>query len=109
MNLQNGNMKKKFVIDIDNTICTQEINYKDAKPFKDKICVINKLFDNGNEIVFFTARGTETGINWRYITETQLKKWGVKYHKLIFGKPSADYYIDDKLIDWDELKEIGCL
>ena len=28
----------------------------------------------------------------------QLKKWDVKYHKLIFGKPSFDLYIDDKAL-----------
>ena len=29
-------------------------------------------------------------------TSNQLTKWGVKYHKLIFGKPSFDIYVDDK-------------
>ena len=32
------------------------------------------------------------------ITLKQLKKWDVKYHKLIFGKPSFDLYIDDKAL-----------
>ena len=26
----------------------------------------------------------------------QLKKWKVKFHKLIMGKPSYDLFIDDK-------------
>ena len=30
------------------------------------------------------------------LTTKQLKKWNVKYHNLIFGKPSFDIYIDDK-------------
>ena len=25
-----------------------------------------------------------------------LLDWGVKYHNLVFGKPNADIYIDDK-------------
>ena len=29
-------------------------------------------------------------------TKTQLKKWKISYHELIFGKPSFDVYIDDK-------------
>ena len=29
-------------------------------------------------------------------TKRQLKKWGVNYNKLIFGKPSYDVYVDDK-------------
>jgi len=32
------------------------------------------------------------------MTKKQLKKWGVRYHKLIFGKPSYDLLIDDKCI-----------
>jgi hypothetical protein len=86
----------KIVIDIDNTICSQEEDYNNAKPYLERINKVNQMYDMGNEIVFFTARGTETGIDWRAVTEKQFKKWGVKYHKLIFGKPSADIYIDDK-------------
>ena len=86
----------KIVIDIDNTICTQEEDYSKAKPFKSRIDKVNKMYDMGNEVVYFTARGSETGIDWRDVTEKQFEKWGVKYHKLIFGKPSADIYIDDK-------------
>ena len=29
-------------------------------------------------------------------TKKQLEKWGLKYHKIFFGKPSSDIYIDDK-------------
>ena len=89
----------KYVIDIDGTICSQEKDYSQAQPFLDRIQKINKLYDNGNYIVYFTARGTETGINWRKIIEKQFKEWNVKYHELIFGKPSADYYIDDRMED----------
>ena len=32
------------------------------------------------------------------MTRLQLKKWRVKYHKLIFGKPSYDLLVDDKCI-----------
>ena len=35
-------------------------------------------------------------------TKKQLSKWKVKYHKLIFGKPSYDYYIDDKSIFYNK-------
>ena len=28
-----------------------------------------------------------------------MQRWGLKYHELIFGKPNADYYIDDKMLD----------
>lgn len=86
----------KFVIDIDNTICSQEEDYSKAKPYLNRIEKVNEMYDMGNEIIFFTARGSETGIDWRDVTEKQFEKWGVKYHKLFFGKPAADIYIDDK-------------
>ena len=37
------------------------------------------------------------------MTLNQLNKWNLKYHKLIFGKPSFDLYVDDKTI----FKKIG--
>jgi len=89
----------KYVVDIDGTICSQEKDYSKAQPFLDRIEKINSLYDNGHYIVYFTARGTETGIGWREVTEKQFKEWNVKYHELIFGKPSADYYIDDRMED----------
>ena len=30
------------------------------------------------------------------LTKQQLKKWGLSYDKLIFGKPSYDLFVDDK-------------
>lgn len=95
--MQNGNGKRKYVIDIDGTICTQDaLNYKNAVPKYDVIAKINKLYDEGNQIILFTARGYETKFDWSEITTYQLDKWNVKYHDLIFGKPSADVYVDDK-------------
>lgn len=93
----------KYVVDIDGTICTQEKNYADAMPLLNRIEKINKLYDEGHTIVYFTARGTETGIDWREITERQFKMWGVKYHDLIFGKPAADYYLDDRMLNLDTI------
>ena len=94
--MPNGNGRLKYVFDIDGTICTQEPDYSSAKPKYSVINIINRLYDEGNHIVFFTARGYETGVDWEEITLNQLQIWGVKYHKLLFGKPSADIYIDDK-------------
>ena len=41
------------------------------------------------------------------LTLNQLKKWGVKYHKIYFGKPSFDLFIDDKSLfykkNWSNL------
>jgi dTDP-glucose 4,6-dehydratase len=58
-----------LIFDIDGTLCTQEKNYADAKPIYSVIDKLNKKYDEGYKIVLFTARGTETGIDWREITE----------------------------------------
>lgn len=92
-------MKRRFVIDIDGVICSQEEDYTQAIPNYDVINYFNNLYDEGNEIVYFTARGTVTGIDWREITELQFKKWGVKYNELHFGKPNGDVYIDDRAMN----------
>lgn len=96
--MQNGNGKtQKYVFDIDGTICTQEQDdYTKAYPIKKMINKINQLYDEGNEIILNTARGYETGIDWSDVTMKQLQLWGVKYHDVFFGKPSADLYVDDK-------------
>ena len=43
-----------------------------------------------------TSQQAEADYHCRSRTEAQLKKWGVKYHKLFFGKPRANKYIDDR-------------
>ena len=60
---------------------------------------VNDLYDAGNQIVYWTARGTKTGIDWREVTEGQFHTWGVKYHELHFKKPAYDLFICDKVIN----------
>ena len=49
---------KTYVVDIDNTICTQTYgDYSKAKPYQDRINKINDLYDAGHKIIYFTARG----------------------------------------------------
>ena len=88
-------------VDIDETICYYEgpRDYPKALPLKNNIEKINNLYDRGDTIIYWTARGTVTGIDWREITEDQFKRWGVKYHELKFGKPNYDLFIDDKNIN----------
>lgn len=91
---------KTFVFDIDGVIATIVLtnDYAQAGPIPENIRRLNRLYEAGNTIILFTARGTVTGINWADVTKGQMVKWGVKYHQLQFGKPAADYYIDDKMI-----------
>jgi hypothetical protein len=93
----------KYCFDIDGTICSNTCGkYEDAEPIKYMIDQINSLYNNGHTILLFTARGSTTGIDWRELTEKQMRDWGVHYHKLILGKPEADLYIDDKGMSIDE-------
>ncbi len=73
----------KIYVDIDNTICkTEGTDYKSAMPIKSNIEKINKLFDEGHEIIYWTARGSVTKINYFDLTSKQLKTWNCKFHKL---------------------------
>ena len=51
----------RYVVDIDGTICvpgeTEDERYTGATPIQERIDKINKLYDEGNEIVYLTARG----------------------------------------------------
>ncbi len=90
--------------DIDETICyyEKERDYNKAKPILKNIHKMNELYDKNNTIIYWTARGTVTGIDWTVVTKGQFKKWGVKYHDLKFGKPNYDLFIDDKNINSNE-------
>jgi hydroxymethylpyrimidine pyrophosphatase-like HAD family hydrolase len=86
-------------VDIDETICFYENkrDYNLAKPSLENINKINILYEKGNKITYWTARGTMTGIDWYETTKKQLDKWGCKYHNLITGqKPAYDLLICDK-------------
>ena len=88
-------------VDIDDTICTHgdERHYPDATPIKKNIEKINKLYDEGNTIVYWTARGGTTGLDWTDLTYEQLEKWGAKYTDLKMGKPPYDIFICDKAVN----------
>lgn len=87
-------------VDIDNTICiTNGTDYVNAKPIYDNIAKINHLYDNGYYIVYWTARGTKSKIDWTELTKQQFDRWLVKYHELRFNKPVYDLFIDDKNIN----------
>tara|TARA_B100000700_G_scaffold311314_1_gene392981 strand:- start:40 stop:333 length:294 start_codon:yes stop_codon:yes gene_type:complete len=89
----------KIYVDIDETICfyENERDYNKAIPDTKNIEKINKLFLQNHIIIYWSARGTVTGINWHDVTKKQLDDWGCKYHKLIVGvKPDYDLLICDK-------------
>ena len=68
-----------------------------AKAYDDVIKEINKWYDEGHYICFFTARTSEH----EAVTREWLKKHGVSYHQLICNKPrklppyTEYHFIDD--------------
>lgn len=96
---------KKIYIDIDETICYYDgkRDYALAKPIQANIDIVNNLYDRGDHITYWTARGTTTGINWEAITRNQFESWGVKYHELKFGKPNYDVFICDKALNTSDI------
>ena len=95
----------RYAIDIDNTlVVTKNSDYINCFPIQHRIDHVNKLYDEGNIIYLFTARGSASGKDYTEFTIKQMKNFGVKFHKVIFGKPDVDVFIDDKAIpisEWD--------
>lgn len=95
--------KLTYIVDIDNTIFdTAKSDYENATPIIARIKKINYLFDQGHTVIYWTARGGRSGIDWYDFTLKQLDKAGCKYSKLLTNKPSYDIWIDDKAINSEE-------
>ena len=91
----------RIFVDIDETICfydgVDRLGYKNAIPNEKNIAKINKLYDKGHEITYWTARGSYSGIDYLELTANQLDEWGCQYHELSVGeKPNYDLLICDK-------------
>tara|TARA_B100000214_G_scaffold371394_1_gene347710 strand:- start:151 stop:849 length:699 start_codon:yes stop_codon:yes gene_type:complete len=104
------------LVDIDETICFYEGKrvYGTGTPSKENIDKINKLYDEGWKVVYWTARGgsdksKRSGVNYHELTENELKSWGCKFHDLCTGatgyspKPLYDLVVDDKAKRIEEL------
>ena len=92
---------KNFLIDIDGTICDDIPNEEPermvtAALYPDALPIINKWYDEGHNITFFTSR-TEAH---RLVTEAWLAEHGFKYHGILFGKPRGGNYhwIDNHIV-----------
>ena len=102
----------KYFIDLDNPLCLNEkSDYTNSKPILERIRYVNELKKLGNEITIWTARGANSGVDYKELTLNQLKEWNVQYDNLLMGKPNYDVYIDDKSFNVDTLWPIpkeGC-
>lgn len=92
---------KNYLIDIDGTITDDVPNEEPERmatcaPYPDALETLNKWYDQGHVITFFTSR-TE---DHREVTEAWLDKHGFKYHGLLVGKPRGGNYhwIDNHMV-----------
>ena len=92
---------KNYLIDIDGTICDDIPNEEPermgtAKVYPDALVTLNRWYDEGHLICFFTSRVEAH----RIVTEKWLKSNGFKYHSLLLGKPRGGNYhwIDNHLV-----------
>jgi branched-subunit amino acid aminotransferase/4-amino-4-deoxychorismate lyase len=101
-------MPKTLCFDLDGTLCSNTFGqYESAEPFPWAVARVNSLAGAGHHIVIFTARGSATGIDWGERTREQLASWGVRYDALVFGKPPADVYVDDRAVHTDAWHAAG--
>ena len=92
---------KNYLIDIDGTICDDIPNEQPeriatANLYKDALETLNKWYDQGHIITFFTSRIEEH----REVTEEWLIRHGFKYHGLLMNKPRGGNYhwVDNHIV-----------
>ena len=92
---------KNYLIDIDGTICDDIPNEEPermatANLYPDALETLNKWYDEGHYITFFTSRLEEQ----RNVTENWLNQNGFKYHGLLMGKPRGGNYhwVDNHIV-----------
>ena len=93
-------------VDIDGTIChtlNNSSDYNLSVPRVYMIEKINALYDNGDKIIYWTARGGNSGKDWTELTKRQLNEWGAKHHELRMDKPPYDVFYDDKAARIEDL------
>lgn len=106
---------KNYLIDIDGTITEDVPNEEPERmatclPYIDAKEALNKWYDKGHIITFFTSRTEEH----RIVTEAWLEKHDFKYHGLLMNKPRGGNYaiIDNHMFkachydgDWSKVKK----
>jgi capsule biosynthesis phosphatase len=102
--LQSG---KRYCFDLDGVLAKiSNLPYSEREPLTQNILFLNKLYIEGNYIIIHTARRMKTHnsnigkVVADIASETAiwLKENNVPYHELHFGKPYADFYIDDNAV-----------
>lgn len=101
---------KKFCFDLDNTLVSYpKVNgdYSTVEPIKKNIEYLRFLKESGHYIIVYTARRMKTHngnvgsiiADIGKVTIETLSKFDIPHDELIFGKPHADFYIDDLAVN----------
>ena len=92
---------KNYLIDIDGTICDDIPNEQAermiiANVYEDALETLNRWYDQGHIITFFTSRLEMH----RKVTEDWLEEKGFKYHGLLMNKPRGGNYhwVDNHIV-----------
>lgn len=105
-NLNTSVKKYRFCFDLDNTLVTYPVvegDYTSVNPINRTINFLNFLYNQGHTIIIYTARRMRTHngnvgkvtADISRLTFDTLEKFGINYDEIYFGKPYADFYIDD--------------
>ena len=78
-----------YCVDVDGTL----LGMFDREPNQKLINIIKNRYDDGHYIIIHTASSQ------RKVVVEELKKYGVPYHEIVFGRPKAHIYIDDSTVD----------
>jgi len=101
---------RRWCWDLDNTLVTHPVvpgDYSTCEPIPRTIAIVRDLYERGHRIIIHTARrmrthkGNVPGVvaDIGQITIESLQKHGIPYHELSFGKPYAQFYVDDLCVD----------
>lgn len=104
------NKKLRICFDIDNTLVSEPripADYSSVEPISKNIKFLRYLRSQGHVIILQTARRmkTHSGNVGRLVADIgrvtfeTLDKFEIPFDEIYFGKPYADFYIDDKGID----------
>jgi len=118
-NFMEDSLKKRICFELDNTLfyLNNKNDYNDVSPIFKNIDYLNFLHNLGHTIIIYTSRGMKkyenneglTIKNIAKITFDTLEKYNIPYNEIYFGKPDADFYIDNLNINSfsDLEKEMG--
>jgi capsule biosynthesis phosphatase len=113
-------VSRRFCFDLDGTLVTfpkVKGDYETVEPITHNIKYLRYLKSMGHTIIIHTARRMRTHKgnvgsvikDIGMITLQTLQNMNIPYDELVFGKPDADFYVDDKAISYSNSweKETG--